>query len=682
MSFPLTELKGIGEKTASYFAASGISDTGALIRDYPRDYDRPPFLLPLSEAKEGEEGAFYARVLSPPSLVRVKGYVILNLSLGDGSGKLEAAFYNMPYLKSALKPGVWRVFRGCPVKKGRSLLLRQPKIYQKEEYDRIAGRLLPIYPLSAHLTQKMLAKAVSQALELEEFPEYETGREMLSRREAFFHIHFPESEEALLAARSRLIYDEFFFFLTEVRKLKDENKKLKSTWPLIETADTVRLLESLPYALTGAQKKVWEECREGMLSGHAMNRLIQGDVGSGKTILAILCLLMVCAEGLQGALMAPTEVLARQHFQEIEELTRRYSLPFKPVLLSGSLSAKQKKLNREALKTGEANLAVGTQALITDRVEFSRLGLVVTDEQHRFGVRQRERLSDKGNAPHVIVMSATPIPRTLGMILYGDLDVSVVDELPKGRLPIKNALIPASDRKTALQFMVKKLREGFQAYCICPLVEPGEDAVSPEFYAPKALMNVRDYAAFLKRVLPEDIRVGELNGRMKPGVKNRVMEDFAGGLIDVLVSTTVVEVGVNVPNAVLMIIENAERYGMAALHQLRGRVGRGKAQSYCILIDGSGKEEANERLKILSESNNGFEIAGKDLSLRGPGDFFGLRQSGALPFVLGDIYRDAKLLMEADEDARRLLEEDPELKEHEDLNRFLEDTVLPGRVVL
>ena len=670
----LTALKGIGEKTAGYYAKLGLYDTAGLIRHYPREYDHPPKLKPLSEAREGEEGAFFARVLVSPSFVRAGRLLILNLKLGDDQGSIAASFYNMPYLKNALKPGTWKVFRGTPVKKGGKLLLRQPGLYSREEYAGIEDALLPVYPLGAHLTQKALGKAMLQAISEEKPEEYlpEGCREgLLSREQAFGQIHFPDSPEMALKARNRLIYDEFFAFLLNIRRMKRENLAMSSPFSMIPVAECRRLIESLPYPLTNAQQRVFRECEEGMLSGRVMNRLIQGDVGSGKTILALLAILLACANGYQAALMAPTEVLAVQHYREILSLTERFGLPLKPVLLSGSLTKKAKQENRQRLSSGEANLAVGTHAVITDSVSFKELALVITDEQHRFGVRQREKLSEKGNLPHTIVMSATPIPRTLAMILYGDLEISLVDELPGGRLPVKNAVISGEERKKALQFLVKQIREGHQAYVICPMVENSGEEASPEYSGPGTLMNVTDYTRYLNAVLPEDIRVGSLNGRMKPEAKNRVMEEFSRGELQVLVSTTVVEVGVNVPNATIMVIENAERYGLAALHQLRGRVGRGASQSFCILINGSGKKEAAERLNLLASSNNGFVIAEKDLALRGPGDFFGFRQSGELPFALGDIYRDAGLLRRADRDAERILAEDPELEAHPELFALL-----------
>ncbi len=676
MTLSITDLKGIGEKTGSYYKKLGLFDTRDLIRYYPRDYDKMPELRGIADAAPGEDLAVYARVLTMPSVIRAKNYTILNAEIADASGRIRIRFYNMPYLKKVLKPGTWRVFRAVPRKKGESLVLDQPRLYDREEYVLLENTLRPVYPLSAHLTAKGLQKAIAQALQAEELPEYlpEDLRDGFpSYEEAIRTMHFPASMEALEKARDRLVFDEFFLFLLNIRRLKRENEEEKNTHPMIPVADCRRLLEALPYRLTKAQLKVFRECEEDCLSDHIMCRLIQGDVGSGKTILAVLMLLMAAANGYQGALMAPTEVLALQHFESIKALTEQYRLPFVPVLLTGSVPAAAKKASRKALLSGEANLAIGTHAVIQESVQFKDLALVITDEQHRFGVRQREKLSEKGTLPHTVVMSATPIPRTLALILYVDLHISVIDELPKNRLPIKNAVIPAAKRTTALQFLVKRIREGLQAYVICPMIAPSENSVDPELCEENALMNVEDYSSYLKRVLPETIRIATLHGRMKPAEKNRIMQEFSEGKTDVLVSTTVVEVGVNVPNAAVMLIENAERYGLAALHQLRGRVGRGSAQSHCIFIAGNEKKETLERLNILAGSNNGFEIAEKDLALRGPGEFFGIRQSGEMPFVLADIYQDAGLLKQADLAAGKLMAEDPELKmpEHALLNSML-----------
>ncbi|MDE7259038.1 MAG: ATP-dependent DNA helicase RecG, partial [Lachnospiraceae bacterium] len=395
--------------------------------------------------------------------------------------------------------------------------------------------------------------------------------------------------------------------------------------------------------------KVWAEIQNDLTSEHTMNRLIQGDVGSGKTILAFLSLIMCVANGYQGAMMAPTEVLATQHYETLMQLQKKYNLPVRPVLLTGSTSAKDRQSIYAQIESGEANIILGTHALIQDKVVYRNLALVITDEQHRFGVRQRESLAQKGNTVHVLVMSATPIPRTLAIILYGDLHISVLDELPANRLPIKNCVVNTSYRETAYRFIEKEVSAGHQVYVICPMVDEGEA---------EELENVVSYTAKLKGTMNPSVQIAALHGRMKAAEKKRIMEAFAARRIDVLVSTTVIEVGINVPNATVMMVENAERFGLAQLHQLRGRVGRGDEQSYCIFVSGSQKPETMARLKILNESNDGFYIASQDLKLRGPGDLFGIRQSGDLHFALGDIYQDAGILQRASDRADMILSEE------------------------
>ena len=438
----------------------------------------------------------------------------------------------------------------------------------------------------------------------------------------------------------------------------------KNECPIERTEEASKLLGSLPYELTGAQKKVWKEIQEDLSGPRTMNRLIQGDVGSGKTVIAALALVSAAAQGFQGAMMAPTEVLARQHEASLRELMEQSGLSFSVELLTGSMTAKEKREAYARIENGQADLVVGTHALIQDSVSFHRLGLVVTDEQHRFGVRQRETFADKGLFPHVLVMSATPIPRTLAIILYGDLDISVIDELPASRLPIKNCVVDESYRETAYRFIGKEIAAGRQIYIVCPMVED-----NPEL----ELENVVDYTEKLREWFPDPVSVAYLHGKMKAAEKNEIMQQFVSGKIRILVSTTVIEVGVNVPNASVMMVENAERFGLAQLHQLRGRVGRGKHQSYCIFVSGTDNKETRKRLEILNRSNDGFYIASEDLKLRGPGDLFGIRQSGLLEFKIGDVFTDAGILKAASGEAAKLLERDPdlELEEHQMLKARL-----------
>lgn len=466
-------------------------------------------------------------------------------------------------------------------------------------------------------------------------------------------------------ARKRLVFDEFLVFALSVKQLKKENHQIENHYQIQESAAVSQLIASLPYHLTKAQLRVWHEIEADMKSPVVMNRLVQGDVGSGKTMIAALAMFAAAKAGFQSCMMAPTEVLARQHYETFQKLCEEFGLKIPVVLLTGSMTARQKRMAYEALQLYPNAMVVGTHALIQERAIYDNLALVITDEQHRFGVRQREIFAEKGRHPHILVMSATPIPRTLAIILYGDLDISVVDEVPAKRLPVKNCVVNTGYRNKAYAFIENEVKNGHQAYVICPLVEEVEGMETE---------NATDYVKKLRQIFPEEIQLGLLHGQMKPAQKNKVMEAFMKNEVQVLVATTVVEVGVNVPNATVMMIENAERFGLAQLHQLRGRVGRGDAQSYCIMVNCSSAKTAERRLKILNDSNDGFRIASEDLKLRGPGDFFGIRQSGELQFALGDIYQDAAVLRDASEAVGELLAEDPDLMsgEHENLRHYLE----------
>ena len=676
-AIPVNRIKGVGEKTAALFGKINVFTVEDLIGHYPRDYETYDAPVSIREASPGSVQAIYGQITAIPNVKKVRNLSILNAILKDGSNdSIQLTFFNMPFLKKVLKPGGFYLFRGLIQQRGTHKIMEQPRMFTWDEYKQKSGRLLPRYALTKGLTNQTVQKSVAQALEyyppekeylpqmiLQKYP-------MLSHREAVYALHFPENRDELLAARNRMVFEEFFSFLLVLRKNKELAAKTENHFPMYETADTVRFLEQLPFPLTKAQKKVWGELREDMGSPYAMNRLIQGDVGSGKTILAVLALLMCAANGYQGAMMAPTEVLAVQHFETISGYVEKYGIAFRPVLLTGSMTAKEKREAYAKIASGEANLIIGTHALIQEKVEYSSLALVVTDEQHRFGVRQRETLAAKGSEPHVLVMSATPIPRTLAIILYGDLKVSVIDELPANRLPIKNCVVGTSYRPKAYEFIAKEVSAGRQAYVICPMVEEGES---------EDLENVVDYTEKLRAALPPSVQVAYLHGKMRPADKNRIMEEFADKKIDVLVSTTVIEVGINVPNATVMMVENAERFGLAQLHQLRGRVGRGEFQSYCIFISTSEAKETMERLQILNHSNDGFHIASEDLKLRGPGDIFGIRQSGEFAFVLGDIYTDANILKEASDAVEQLLVSDPDLTDDDSLalvNYFKEHTAV------
>ena len=675
---PITGLKGVGEKTQKLFEKLDIRTVGDLVDTYPRDYDAFREPEKIRQAAPGEVCAIHGVVRCITGEKRVGNLYILSVDAGDETGTLRLTFYNMPFLKKTLRRGGFYIFRGRVSGSGEGCFLRmeQPKIYSMEEYSRLAGHLVPLYSLTKGLTNQATQKCVRQALAgyvfEEEYYSQEFLREnqLLSRREALETIHFPTTTQDLTQARKRIVFDEFFFFLLRLRRNREEDGQLPNRYRAADGAPADRFLEQLPFPLTGAQARAWKEIREDLAGTWCMNRLVQGDVGSGKTILALLALLTVAAAGYQGALMAPTEVLAAQHFETVRDYVEKYGLAFRPVLLTGSMSAREKRRAREEIESGEANLVIGTHALIQEAVCYRALALVVTDEQHRFGVRQREHLAEKGDSPHVLVMSATPIPRTLAIILYGDLSISVVDELPASRLPIKNCVVGTAYRPKAYKFIAGEVAGGRQAYVICPQVE-GDPEDGPEM---ASMENVMDYSEKLREALP-GIRVASLHGKMRPGDKNKIMEDFAARSIDVLVSTTVVEVGINVPNATVMMVENAERFGLAQLHQLRGRVGRGAHQSYCIFVSTSEKTEVMERLKILNKSNDGFFIASEDLRLRGPGELTGVRQSGELSFQVGDIYADAAVLRQASQAAEELLRKDPhlELPQNSAIRGYLEE---------
>ena len=665
---PITSLKGIGEKTAKLFAKLGVETVEELLHDYPRAYDAYEEPVPIGKLREKEMFAVSGQLMKTPSVRRFKNIQVIITDVRDMTGALQLTWYNMPYLRNVLQMGQILIFRGRVVKKSGRLTMEQPDVFTPEQYRRIMHSMQPVYGQTKGLGNKAITRAVQQALEQRQMEREYLPEELRSRYElaeynyAIEHIHFPADKKELLFARKRLVFDEFLFFLLSVRRLKEKRQDLKSKYVTPRAPEVDKLLASLPYELTGAQKKVLEEVRKDMESGLVMNRLVQGDVGSGKTIVAVLALLETAMNGCQGAMMAPTEVLAKQHYESITELFATYGIEKQVVLVTGSMTAKEKRIAYEKIASHEADIIVGTHALIQEKVHYDRLALVITDEQHRFGVGQREALGNKGSktdpelTPHVLVMSATPIPRTLAIILYGDLDISIIDEMPAERLPIKNCVVNTGYRDKAYQFIAREVAAGRQAYVICPMVEESE-MIEAE--------NVLDYTKLLREKLPAGITVEYLHGKMKGKEKNQIMERFAFGEIQVLVSTTVVEVGVNVPNATVMMIENAERFGLAQLHQLRGRVGRGAHQSYSIMVNCSDQDGTQERLDILNRSNDGFYIASEDLKLRGPGDFFGLRQSGDMEFKIADIFTDANLLKTVSEEVNRILERDPNLEQEE-----------------
>lgn len=651
----LSSLKGIGQKTEQLFTKAGITDTSQLPYYYPRSYDiyKEPVLI-----SEIDEDGIYTLYLSIASDVEVKPMKKLNITtvfaVDEQNERIKLTWFNMPFIKGALRRGYRYMVRGRVVCRGSLVSMEQPKLYTAAEYEQKLHYIQPIYPLVKGLTNNMVTKAVTQYFAMQNNPEEMEylPKELIERYElkplyeAIKYIHFPRGINEMQESRKRLAFDEFFGFMMKLENLKSQRTYLENECMIHEGGYAARLISELPYQLTEPQKKAYDEMVADMSGKHVMNRLIQGDVGSGKTIIAVLALLNAVEAGFQGALMAPTEVLAKQHYDTVCELLKKHEFPVTPILLVGSMSASHKKKAHEQIKDGTADIIIGTNALIQEKVEYNNLGFVVTDEQHRFGVNQRGGLARKGGHPHVCVMSATPIPRTLAIILYGDLDISIINAMPVGRLPIKNAVVGEEYRPNAYRFIMNQAALGHQAYVICPMVEDNEISESE---------NVTDYTVELRKNLL-GLTVEGLHGQMAADTKNDIMGRFAKGEIQVLVSTTVIEVGINVPNATVMLIENAEKFGLAQLHQLRGRVGRGNTQSYCIFVSTSKKEEAKQRLDIIGKSNDGFYIAEQDLKLRGPGDFFGIRQSGDMSFKLADIYTDADMLKKAKDCADYIIE--------------------------
>lgn len=657
----ITTLKGIGDKTGALFKKVGAGTIGELLRYYPRNYEVYEAPVPIQEAQEGKTATVSGVVFGRARLGGSRQMQVTTLQIKDLTGTLKVTWFRMPFLKTTLVPGSLITLRGRIVRKQGGLVMEQPEIFFPcAKYTQKEGTLQPVYPLIAGLSNNVVRKALMQAVEC-----LDTGQDILPRQvsriyrladyvQALRGIHFPTNKEEFYRARERLVFEEFLVFILSMQFLKKREGRAENGFTFHESEKIEVFVKSLPYKLTDAQERVWKDIKRDMAGVHVMSRLVQGDVGSGKTIVAILGLMLAGLSGCQAAMMAPTEVLAKQHYENIRKTFASYGVKLSTELLTGSMTAKEKREAYGRIEAGEAKIIVGTHALIQEKVIYHKLALVVTDEQHRFGVKQREAFSGKGRLPHILVMSATPIPRTLAMIVYGDLDISVIDQLPKNRLPIKNCVVDTGYRDKAYHFMKEQVKEGRQCYVICSMVEDSEHLEAE---------NVTDYAELLKTVMGDDIQISCLHGKLAQAQKDEIMEAFGRNEIQILVSTTVVEVGIDVPNATVMLIENAERFGLSSLHQLRGRVGRGEYQSYCIFMSATKSKETRERLEILNQSNDGFFIASEDLRLRGPGDLFGIRQSGLLNFRLGDVFQDADILKKANETAARLLEHDPLLAE-------------------
>ena len=646
---PISELRGVGAARAALLSKIGIETVGALLTHYPRDYSDRSDVRKIRDLAYGGQQSARAFIKTQPELSFVNGKSLVKLKISDESGTLELSWFNRPYLQKQFKKNEEYVFTGTICFRFNRLIMENP------DYERIDGhellssaRIVPVYPSTAGLSQKMLRSLMNCAIrELsdgfpENLPERTISRYALcGRQRAVVNIHFPESPEAFLTARRRLVFEELYF--TQLALFTIKGSFRQNTGVAVQDASFGPFLSALPFALTDAQLKSVSEIVSDIQSGYVMNRLIQGEVGSGKTAVAMAAAYVLINNSYQVAMMAPTEVLARQHFATFDRIFA--GLGIKTVLLTGSLIAAEKKQAREETANGAAAMVVGTHALIQGSVRFANLGLVITDEQHRFGVNQRFVLADKGASPHVIVMTATPIPRTLALILYGDLDISVIDRLPAGRQPIETFFVNGSYRKRLLGFVRNLLSEGRQAYFICPAIEDESNQTKA----------VNRYVTELEGELA-GYAVGAMHGRLAPAEKADVMERFYRNEINALVSTTVVEVGVNVPNAAAMVVENAEHFGLAQLHQLRGRVGRGEHKSYCILISDDDSDRVRRKLSAVKENSDGFALSELDLQMRGPGDFFGVAQHGLPEFMITDLTRDMDVLAIAQEAAREAYE--------------------------
>ena len=662
-------VKGIGEARAKALARLGVTNLRELISYFPRTYEDRREYRRIADLIPGEAVCVRAIVAAEPRLSRIrKGLELLKLRVVDESGALELTYFNQAYLKNAFHTGDAYVFFG----KVEGTLLRKQMtnpVFEREGVGQITGRIMPVYLLTAGVSQSLLSKSIRQGLdacadELSDVLPEQTrlAHQLCHVRFAYENVHFPADDESLAVARRRLVFEELYLLTLGLRLLRE--RRTEAQGPRCTKVDLQPFYAAIPFSLTGAQQRAVDDCLRDMCSGRPMNRLCQGDVGSGKTMVAAAAAYFAVKNGLQSALMAPTEILAEQHYHTLAPLLE--PLGVRCALLTAATGVKARRLLLSRLASGAIDLIIGTHALISPDVVYASLGLVVTDEQHRFGVGQRAALGAKGENPHLLVMSATPIPRTLALIIYGDLDVSLIDELPPGRQKIDTFAVPSSYHERIYSFLRKQLAEGRQVYVVCPMV--GENELLPD--ERKA---VSEYAKKLQTEVFPDRTVAPIHGKMKAKEKDALMRAFAGGEIDVLVSTTVIEVGVDVPNATVMLIENAECFGLSQLHQLRGRVGRGKHKSYCILVSDHSGDETRARLQIMTRTDNGFTVAEEDLKLRGPGDFFGSRQHGLPALRVADLTCDMELLHQAQDEAQRLLAADPSLAGHPALLRRIHE---------
>ena len=643
-------LPGIGPKKAALFSRLGLHSLGDLLRFYPRDYEDRTKLVPIAELEPGQSACFLASVISNPQTHAIpkpgrQRLEVTKVVVADDTQRLHLTFFNQGYLTEKLRRGDTYCFYGALNGDFLGYAMTNPVFEPVESAGLLTRRILPVYPLTAGLSNKMVVQAVQAALARvqpqETLPErLRAAYDLCGAQEAIREIHTPSSAEALERARRRLIFEEFFVFSAALCLLRA--RRTVQSVPPYENTDLRPFENALPFRLTGAQRRAIDGILEDFRAGRPMSRLVQGDVGCGKTMVAAAAAYCAAKNGRQTALMAPTEILARQHYERLEPLFS--ALGISCALLTGSMTPAQKRECRRSIAQGEAEVVIGTHALLTETTVFSRLGLVIADEQHRFGVAQRTALLEKGERPHLLLMSATPIPRTLALLMYGDLEVSVIDELPPGRQEVETFLVSESYRARLNGFIRRQAEEGHQSFIVCPAIEEGET---------DGLKAAEQWARTLQQQVFPQLRVALLHGKMKGSEKEEIMGRFAAGEFDLLVSTTVIEVGVDVPNATLMVIENADRFGLSQLHQLRGRIGRGEAKSYCVLVSDNRSPETLQRLRALCATHDGFRIAEEDLKLRGPGDFFGSRQHGLPVFRMGDLAQDLSLLRQAQEAAAR-----------------------------
>ena len=658
LSTSVRYIKGIGEQRAKSLEKLRIFTLRDLISYFPRDYEDRRTFRKIRDLEPGETACVTAMAAASPTLNRVrKGMELVKVRAVDETGALDVTFFNQTYMRDHIQAGEHYTFFGKAEVQGSRRTMVNPLV-ERENSRTMTGRIMPVYPLTAGISQLTMTRSVEQGLAAcrdllpDPLPdEVRRDHQLCHTGYAYDQIHFPDDENTLAIARRRLAFEELFLLAIGMQVLSRRREEL-SCVPLRDL-DLTAFYGSLPFSLTGAQQRAVDEILADLASGRPMNRLVQGDVGSGKTMVAAAAMVCAARSGRQTALMAPTEILAEQHYKGLAPLLEGLGIPC--ALLTGAARAKERRAVQEGLESGRLQAVIGTHALISPDVTYRDLGLVVTDEQHRFGVGQRSALSAKGERPHLLVMSATPIPRTLALMIYGDLDVSVIDELPPGRQRIDTFAVTGAYRPRIYKFLAREIAAGRQAYMICSMVE--ENGADDR----KA---VTEYARVLQEQVFPQLRVACVHGRMKGREKEAVMAAFAGGEADILVSTTVVEVGVDVPNATVMVIEDADRFGLSQLHQLRGRVGRGKHKSYCVLITDNRSEETLARMRVMAQTGDGFRIAEEDLRLRGPGDFFGRRQHGLPALKVADLSWDMALLKEAQQAARALLDRDPGLEDH------------------